>query len=554
MRSLPRARWVLSSAATAILVCMPVCVLMGYWLRPASEGWNHIVQTVLGQYVFNSFAVILGVALLCGVVGTITAWLTSSFEFTGRRVFSWGLALPLAFPTYIISITYAGLLDYPGPVQSFVRDLFGFTSARDYWFPEIMSLPGVIIVMSLVLYPYVYLIARPVFDTHAGQLEDAARTLGCSPLRAFWRVSLPLARPAIVAGCTLALMEALSDFGSVSFYGVPTFTTGIYRAWFNMGDLVAAARLSVLLMVIVLVLRGVEAWQRNQMRFSNLASSRPASSRIELKGTRNLLAFTACALPVLFGFIIPFIQLGGWALKDLNLLLNHEFYMMALRSLGLALVASMVTVFVALLIRFTARIDLTGSVKNMNLITTLGYAIPGSVISVGILAPLAWVDHRLDDVAESWFNWNLGLVLSGTIIALCYGYLVRFIAVAYNALDGGFASIPSQLEQTAMSLGASPSRALWKVDLPLLRGSLLAAVLLCMIDILKELPATLILRPFNFDTLATRTYELAVEEQLPDAAIHALAIVAIGLIPVLWLNRMMLNSSRQKADYETPRS
>lgn len=537
-RQFQRPGWTISTVAIALLVSLPVFVVFSYWLQPGSDTWSHLVDTVLTDYVVNSLLLMLGVTLCTGVIGTTTAWIIAQYRFPAHKFVRTLLILPLAFPGYIVSFAYAGMLDYAGPVQTTIRTVFGFATKRDYWFPDIMSLGGAVVVLSLVLYPYVYLITLPVFEHNTANLQEVAKTFGYSGWRRFFKISLPLARPAIVGGTSLALMEALNNFGTVQYYGVSTFTTGIYRTWFSLGDLPSAARLSGILLIFVLTLFFVEQWQRRKIKVVQGTISGGENVKDSLTGIRKWSAFIVCLIPALLGFIIPFVQLGYWAVINAAEVINETFYTILWNSLSLAIGVAGLIMILALILVYAARITENRYIRLLSRVATMGYAVPGSVISVGILIPLAWFDNSLDSFMEQTFGISTGLLLSGTIIAVSVGYIIRFLAVAYNSVQAGFGRVPIELDQTSTSLGCSPSRTLWKVHLPLVRKSLIAAVLIGFIDIMKELPATLILRPFNFDTLATKAYELAAEEMLPHAAVYAICIVLAGLIPVIFLNHL----------------
>ncbi len=531
-----RLQWYLVPLLAAALVSLPLIAILSYWFVPDQGSWDHLAEHVLGDYIFNSFALLIGVGLITGTVGVSTAWLVAAYEFPLRRHLEWALLLPLSLPTYIIAFTYGGILDEMGPVQSSLRTLLSVPLGQPLPFPEIRSLPGVTIVMSLVLYPYVYLICRAVIATQIQHLTDIAQVLGLSEFKRFYRVVLPLVRPALVAGIGLAVMEALSDFGSVSFYGVPTFTTGIYRTWFNLGDLPSAARLSSLLMLFMLALIFVERLSRRNIHV-DVANQPLGMRRTTLQGRRASLTTLFCLSPVLFGFCIPVTQLVVWATSKLSTLLESEYWLMVIRSLGLGVGVAAAIVLLVTIMRFSQRILHSHYIEGLNRIASMGYAIPGSVLSVGILIPLTKLDLWTAQATQNWFGWSTGLLLSGSVIALAYSYTVRFMAVGYNTVDGSFARTPRQLDEAALCLGKPPGYILTRVHFPVIKSSLFAASALVLIDILKELPATLILRPFNFDTLATRTYELATEEQLPAASIYALSIVVAGLIPIYLLTR-----------------
>lgn len=530
--------WRIGPVAGALLVALPVLVVFSYWFVPAGSNWTHLRETVLVGYIGNSIGLFLIVGLLTALIGSWTAFLISSYEFPGRGFLEWFLILPLALPTYIAAFSYLGILDYAGPVQSLIRETFGFETAREYWFPRIASLPGVAVVMSLVLYPYVYLLARPVMSNQVQELNEMARTFGWRGFGLFRKVALPLSRPAIAAGTGLAVMEALGDFGSVSFYGVSTFTTGIYRTWLNMNDLPGAARLASLLLLFILTVVLLERWSRRRMPVET-ANQRIEARRQPLSGWLATGATLLCLLPPLLGFLVPVVQLGRWASGHLEVLGRPEFYGMALRSFTLAVGVGAFIVLFAFLLRYGQRVVSSRLIEGCNRLASLGYAVPGSVVAVGVLIPLIVVDRFLDDQASAWFGLSPGLLLSGSVLALIYAYFVRFLAVGYGAADGGLGRLSRQLDQAALSLGCGPLASLFRIHFPLMRGTLLAGLVLVMVDVLKELPATLILKPFNFETLATYTYALASEERLPEAAIYALAIVALGMLPVVILTRSM---------------
>lgn len=540
-----RPHWYLTPLISVLIIGLPLFAILSYWFVPDKGSWDHLTKHVLDEYVLNSLALMLGVGVLTGAVGVSTAWLIAAYEFPLRKYLEWALLLPLALPTYIIAFTYGGLLDEMGPVQLLTRVLFSIPLGQHMPFPEIRSLPGVIIVMSLVLYPYVYLICRAVIASQIQHLSDIAQVLGLSGPQRFFRVALPLVRPALVAGIGLAVMEALSDFGSVSFYGVQTFTTGIYRTWFNLGDLASSARLSSLLMIFMLVLIGIERLSRRNIHV-DVANQPIGLSRTPLAGRWAALCSIFCMSPVILGFGIPVIQLVLWALQELSTLATPEYWAMLGWTLSLGLGVAGLVVLLVTVMRFSQRILHSHTVEAFNRVASMGYAIPGSVLSVGILIPLTKADLWISSATQHWLGWSAGLVLSGSVIALAYSYVVRFMAVGYNTVDGAFARIPRQLDEAALCLGRKPWHILKQIHFPVIRGSLFAAAALVLIDILKELPATLILRPFNFDTLATRTYELATEEQLPAASIYALSIVVAGLVPIYLLTRAIQTSGQNE--------
>ncbi|MFL3655539.1 MAG: ABC transporter permease [Halioglobus sp.] len=527
--------WRAGLILTALTVALPVLVIGSSLFTPYSATWAHILDTVLVDYLLNSLALMLGVGIGTLLLGVVTAWLCATCEFTGRKFLSWALLLPMALPAYIIAYTYTGMLDFSGPVQSSLRSWFNW-GYGDYYFPEIRSLGGAICMLSLVLYPYIYLIARVAFTHQSGAALEAARSLGAGRWRTFFQVALPMARPAIVAGLSLALMETLADYGTVDYFGVSTFTTGIFRTWYGLGELNTAAQLAGFLLLFVFVLMAVERASRNRMQF-HTTSTRSGIRRAPLHGPSAALATGFCVLIVTLGFLLPALQLLSWASTSWRTALDGQFLHLLWNSLSLALIASLICLLLALFLGYGKRrypgATQTGAVR----IAAMGYAVPGTVIAVGVLIPFGALDNQLDALSQTLFGVSTGLLLSGTLVALIFAYVVRFLSVSLQTVESGLSRIKPSLDEAARSMGSSNERVLRDIHLPLLRGSLLTALLLVFVDVLKELPTTLILRPFNFNTLAVRTFELASDERLADAALPALAIVIIGLLPVILLMR-----------------
>lgn len=520
----------------ALLLALPVVVIFASVFSPQTEIWLHLRQTVLADYVLNSLLLAGGTGLGALLLGTGSAWLVSQYQFVGRRVLQWLLLLPLAMPAYIIAYTYTGMLDFAGPLQTSLRELTGWRYG-DYWFPEIRSLGGAILMLSLVLYPYVYMLARTAFYEQSASLFEASRTLGLTPRQHFWRVALPLARPAILTGTALAMMEAFADYGTVQYFGVTTFTTGIFRTWFGMGNQAAAAQLAAMLTGFVLVLLLLERWSRRKIRYYHQGQRSQATNLRRLTAVRQLGLLLLCCLPVLFGFVVPALQLCSWALSNYQVTLNQQFASLVWNSFTLAALAAVLAVLLALLFAYGKRLRRDALVQVPVRLAALGYAVPGTVIAIGVMLPLAYLDGRIDAWAEQWFGVRTGLIFSGTLFALLLAYSVRFLAVSLHSVETGLERIKPSMDNAARSLGFTPLQVLQKVHVPLLRSSVLTALLLVFVDVLKELPATLILRPFNFNTLAVRTYELASDERLADAALPALAIVLVSLLPVMLLAR-----------------
>lgn len=520
----------------ALLTALPVLVIFAYLFVPNKEIWAHLVDTVLFDYLSNSFWLVCGVGIGVLIIGIPTAWLSSMCEFPGRTVFEWALLLPMAIPAYIIAYAYTGMLDFSGPLQSYLRELTGWQYG-DYWFPETRSLGGAIAMLSLVLYPYVYLLARAAFLEQSICVLEVSRTLGCSYLKSFFRVALPLARPAIITGLSLALMETLADFGTVQYFGVSTFTTGIYRTWYGFGDSAAAAQLSALLMSFVILLIFMESWSRRKARYHHTSNKYSRINRLKLVGRGKWLATLFCFLPLLLGFLIPASQLLHWTITTAEESISSDFLLLAWNSVLLAVSAAFFALLLALCLGYGKRLYPTRRLNICSRIASMGYAVPGTVIAIGVMIPFSWADKQLNHLALEWLGYRPGLLLSGTLFTLLFAYNVRFLAASLQTVSAGLGKIRPAMDNAGRSLGHSSFSILGKIHLPLMKGSLLTAILLVFVDVLKELPATLILRPFNFNTLAVRAYEMASDERLPDAGLPALIIVVAGIFPVILLSR-----------------
>ena len=530
----------------AALVGLPLIVVALSLLNPNWDILSHLWQTVIPEYISHSLILLVSVGLGVTLLGVSTAWCVSQYDFPGWRWVSWGLLLPLAMPAYISAYTYTGLLDYAGPVQQALRDTFDL-SIGEYWFPSIRSIEGAIFVLSLVLYPYVYLITRAAFMQQSTAAFESARTLGAGPVRSFFRVALPLARPAIATGVTLALMETLADYGTMEYFGVTVFTTGIFRTWYGMGDAQGALQLASILLLFVIVLILIERYSRRQAKFYQ-RRSQSNSFRKQLRGKAAWLASAVCWLPIVLGFIIPASQLLMWSIERADIWTQASFWQLTLNTLWLGLLAATITVALALWLAYGRRRHPTRAIRTAITTAGLGYAIPGIVIAVGILIPLAWLDHRIIDFSKSVFDVNPGLLLSGTVVALIFAYTVRFLSISLQTISSGLEQITPQMDDSARTLGASSRRIMTRIHLPLLKSSILAALILVLVDVMKELPATLVLRPFNFNTLAVKAFEMASDERLADAGPPALMIVLVGLIPVLMLSRALRTQTIKTGD------
>ncbi len=536
--------WTLAALAVAALAGLPIAAIG--WAALAGTGagsgatLGNLAATVLPTYIANTALLMLLTGGIAGVIGTGCAWLVAATRFPGRRVLGWALVLPLALPAYLAAYIYADILDFAGPVQSALRQATGW-GVEDYAFPAIRSLGGGALVLGFVLYPYVYLLARTAFATQSTGQFRAARSLGAAPTRAFWRVALPAARPAIAGGLALVLMEVLADFGVAEYFAIPTFSTGIFRSWLAMGDKLAALQLAAVMLVFVIALVAWEARTRrgrSDSRDGLAARGVTDEPLVALSPLGKGLALAACALPVLLGFVLPAGYLASLALTPAAQAAAGQLATYVSGSLWLGLATALLCLAAALLLAFAQARSASRVTAGAIRLATLGYALPGALLAVGLLAPLGLLDQGLTRFARDNLGWSGGLLLTGTSALLVYALTVRFLTVAYNSISGGLARIPPSLDAAARSLGAGPARVLARIYAPLLAPSLAGAAALVFIDTLRELPATLILRPFNLETLATRTYRLASDERLVEAAIPALILLAAGLLPVLVLNRL----------------
>ena len=525
------------SLLAALAVGVPVLgVLSNLAGGDAGAGtFGHLWSTVLPEYLGNSLLLVLIVGLLSAVTGIGCAWLVAAWDFPGKRFFEWALVLPLAMPSYVVAYAYTDFLQFSGPLQSALRTLTGW-QAREYWFPEIRSVGGAALVFALVLYPYVYLLVRTAFLERSPRMWDAARTLGAGPWASFFQVSLPLARPAAAAGLALVLMETLADYGAVAYFGVPTLTTGIYKSWYAFSDRTGAAQIAAVLLISVMGLMYVEQRSRGRARYYAVGS-RGGRHPQRLTGMAGSIAALCCALPVLLGFVLPILILVRLMRQEASLNIGSRYLGWLYNSVAVATLTALIAVVVCLLLAYAARVSRGQWQGWANRIISMGYAIPGAVIAVGILIPLS----RLD----SWLSGQgVQVLLAGSMVALVYAYLVRFLAVSYQSVQAGLARITPAMDASARSLGHGLGSMLLRVHTPLLWRSVVTAGLLVFVDVIKELPATLTIRPFNFDTLAVVTFQLASDERLAEAALPAFTIVMIAFLPVLALARAIARHAR----------
>jgi iron(III) transport system permease protein len=531
--------WTVAVAVIAAIMLLPVLGVAALALGGSGDLWPHLFATVLPAAIQRTLTLMLGVGLVTLIAGAGTAWLVTMFRFPARDVIVWLLLVPLAMPTYIVAYCYGDLFDFTGPLQTLVRFLTGAKHAKDYWFPAVKSLPGAVFVFSSVLYPYVYLSARASFlQQSAGPLE-VARTLGHTLTGVFWRVALPMARPALVAGVSLVMMECLNDVGAVQYLGVPTLTATAYATWLQRSSLAGAAQISLVMLAFVLSLFLAERALRGDRGFHDKAGGARPSPEVVLSGWRGAAATTLCLLPVVTGFALPMLSLLRGALAGWHDVMNTAFLKAAATSLGVSLLAALVTGIFALLLAYARRVAPNGLTRPATRLASLGYAIPGTVLALGLMWPLSRFDNWFAGLTTATMGLSPGLLLSGTVFIVVLAYVIRFMSVSLGAIESGLTRISPNLDAAARTLGQTAIGALWSVHLPLLRPPFGAALLLVFVDCMKELPATLLLRPFNFETLATRVYGLAALDQFEDAALASLMIVLVGMAPLLLLNRAM---------------
>lgn len=530
-------RWAAGVVALSLVALLPILTLIVMSIGAPAGVWSHLIATVLPGATRTTLVLMAGVGCISLVLGTGTAWLVAMCRFPGRALFDWLLLLPLAVPTYIAAYCWVELFDYTGPVQTGLRTVFGWQDARDYVFPEIRSLPGAILILSSVLYPYVYLTARASFLAQSICVLDVARTLGHGPWSTFREIALPLARPALVAGVTLALMETINDIGAVEYLGVRTLTVSIYTTWLGRGSLSGAAQIAVVLLLLVFVLLWLERQSRRRQRFHHTSSRYQPLPHAALTGATGWLAAAACALPVLIGFGLPALLLAGYALARLPSGLDETYLTLVRHSMSLSAAAAVLAVAAGVVLVYARRQTRSRTIHGLTRLSSIGYAVPGTVLAIGLLVPLAMFDNTIDSWMRTVFGISTGLLLSGTVFAIVLAYTIRFLAVSHGAIEEGLGRVSPHVAMAARTLGRTAGGALREVHVPLIRPALVAAALLVFVDSMKELPATILLRPFNFETLATYVYSYASLERFEDAALPALTIVIAGLVPVALINR-----------------
>lgn len=538
-RSFPLLRIVVG--LVSLLVAAPLVAILWLAVTGGTADLLHIATTVLPRALGRTAILLVLIGVATAVTGILSAWLTVAFEFPFRRLLTVALVLPLAMPTYLAAYAAGEFFDFTGPPQVAIRALFGFTRPSEYWFPDIRSIGGATLVMGAVLYPYVYLACRSMFLLQGRAAADVARTLGASPVRVFFRVQLPMARPAIVAGLMLVMMETLNDIGAVEYLGVNTLTFSIYDTWLNRGSLSGAAQIASVMLVIVVLLVVAERHARRSQRFagSKTTSAVHDAVRVPLRGATKWLATLFCVAPVAAGFLVPAFVLGGYAVKRLDALFTARVAEALWTTVLVGALTAAISVTLAFALAYSARAGRNRIAALAARSATLGYAVPGTVLAIGVLIPLATLDNGLNSLVKSWFGFAPGLILSGTMFAIVFALTARFLTMAEATVEAGFHKLPVSLDHAARTLGRTAHQTVLTVLIPIMRPAVLTAALLVFIETIKELSATILLRPFNFNTLATLVYEDASRSQVPDASVPALIIVLAGLVPVVMVSRTL---------------
>lgn len=535
-----------AAVLSAAIVLMPIVAILAIATTGGADNWQHLASNIIPRATQRTLALLAGVGAATAVTGVVTAWLVASCDFPLRRLLSGLLVLPLAIPSYLGAYAFAEFFSFTGPVQTAWRGLFGFETSRDYWFPEVRTTGGAVLVLASVLYPYVYLSARSMFLMQGRAAADVARTLGAGPLRVFARVQIPMARPAIMVGLTLVAMETLNDIGAVEYLGVQTLTFSIFDTWLNRGSLAGAAQIACVMLLFVVLLMMVERGARRRQRFSSQKTTAAVadSVRLKLAGWKKWAAMLACLLPPVIGFAVPVLVLGAYAARRLEQFASARLVSALANSLLVSAAAAAVAVALAFVLAYAARTTRSKATAAASRLVSFGYGVPGTVLAIGVLIPLAKFDNALDAYLRAEFGISTGLLLSGTGFAIIYACTVRFLTMAEGTVDAGFQKLSPHLDMAARTLGRTSGETLWSVLMPMMRPATLTAALLVFIETMKELSATIMLRPFNFNTLATLVYEDASRAKVEDASVPAVIIVAAGLIPVFLVSRSLDRDGR----------
>lgn len=530
--------WKTSSGALALLLVLPILAIFFTAVGETDQLFSHLMSTVMATYTYNTVVLVVGVMLLSLLFGIPCAWLMAMCRLPSERILQWALVLPLAMPAYIVGYIFTDWFDFAGPIQIALRDVMGW-QAGDYWFPDIRTLGGAIIVLALVLYPYVYLLCRAAFMEQNVSLLQSARLLKCSPWQSFYRISLPLVRPAIAVGLSLVAMETIGDFGTVSYFAVNTLTTAVYDTWLGYSSLTAAAKISVIMLVFVILLLSLERYSRRKQKLFQSQFSSREDFRYELRGWKKWLALIWCWGLVAVAFIFPLGQLCLYAYQYFAQSWTPEFQQYALNSLYVSLSAAVIGVLIALVVNFYHRLSASRTSVLFMRLSSLGYAVPGTVLAIGVMVPVIFMDHAVNDLAKAMEWGRPGLIFSGSMFAIIFALVVRFSAVAIGSIESSLSKVSPSLDMASRTMGCNPNTMLLKVHVPLIRRGALIAALLVFIESMKELNASLLLRPFNFETLATYVFNYASDEHLELAAMPAVILVLVGLVPLVLINRSL---------------
>ncbi|WP_394131215.1 ABC transporter permease [Shewanella maritima] len=531
--------WSLAGYTLAAIIVLPLIALLVQAAVPDEEVFAHLYDTVLSTYIYNTVVLMFFVCLGSLILAVPAAWLIARCEFPARKQFQWLLLLPLAMPAYIVAYVYTDLFDYAGIVQRTLRQWFEWTSPHDYYFPEVRSLGGAAIMLALVLFPYIYLLARTAFMEQSSSLLHASRVMGCSPWRSFWRLALPMARPALAVGVALVAMETVADFATVSYFAVPTLTTAVYDTWLGYGSLTAAAKLSTIMLLVIFVMIGAERFARRKQELYQKQALLSESDRYQLSSVQRYLAVGYCSVLLFFSFILPFVILGSYAFDYFEESWNAQFIEYSINSLYIAALVSFICVVLSLFMMFIKRISPRKMDALPSRVSSTGYAIPGTVLAIGVLVPLTFLDFAINDVYDYFDQRGPGLLLTGSVFALVFAFCVRFIAISIGSIENSYKRISPSLDMAGITMGQKPWQIMWRVHLPLLRKGIFAGALLVFIESMKELPAALLLRPIGFENLATYVFQFVSDEQLEQGALSAIVIVLVGLIPLIYLNRSL---------------
>ena len=517
----------------------PILIILSSVFADYSENWSHIYEYVLGDYILNSLILVSGVSLLVMIIGSLTAWLVTNYQFFGKRFFEWGLILPLAMPPYILAYTFTGLFDSYGTMNEIARSLFNLEQ-NEVLFPNIRNIYGAIIVFSFTLYPYVYLICRTAFLNQSRSMFEVGRTLGLSQASIFLKLALPLVRPALIAGTMIVAMETLSDFGAVDHFAISTFTTGIFRTWYGMYDLTTAMQLASMLLIFITFCLVIERTSRKNANYSTIGSNFKPTQVTRLGSLGSSVCFFVCFVPIFIGFILPILEILNWSLRFNTSFFNEQFFSISLNTVLLSILSAILCTFIAMIINFSIRYKNSSVIKSINPFLNIGYAVPGLILAVGIVQLFVFLDNNILNSLEGYF-------LTGSLFGLIFAYIIKSYALANSTYEAGYQKISQTIDDSARVLKSTGLNLLFRVHFPILKASFFTSILLVTSEVVKELPATLILRPFNFETLAVSTYIYASEERMVEAAAPATAIILIGLIPIFFISQMIRASRLEKS-------